>query len=186
MNADVYRACFLELAKEAGAGQRVLEWGARAAERAGGAVTRFGRDTAEMAVGTFRPSAWREGIHAGQQEFKKGLLNKVMIGSMVPFTAMDTVHTMRTSTDPETGRRIGLAERGMVAAGRIGSGVAGLKYMNMDQGGFLRGMGVQVGAGMATDAVTRRVGRAIDSGASAVFRHPAAAAGGAPVAAGVR
>jgi len=167
MNLDIYKACFRELGKEAGLGTQVLEHAGNAA----GAIGRFGRDVGEAAIGAFRPSAIREGAHEALNEARRGKWNAAGVALTVPFTAADTVHTLKTNTDPMTGRHIGLAERGAVAAGRIGSGIAGFRYMNSTQG-VVRGMGVQAAGGMLTDAMTSRVGRAVDNLAA---HRPAAA-----------
>lgn len=200
MNLDIYKSCFRELQKEAGLGTQVLEHAGGAAR----AVGRFGRDVGEAAVGAFRPSAIREGAHEALNEAGKGKMHALGVGITAPLMAHDTMHTLKTDTDPMTGRHIGVAERGAVAAGRLGAGISGFRYMNSTQG-IVRGMGVQVLGGMGTDAVTSRVGRAVDNlasrrpaasgmgasnnighnvGGGYAEYHPAAAAGGAPVARG--
>ena len=193
----MYLACFRELEKSAGFGTRAATWAAGHAAQVGGAMRNFARDTGSAAIGAVRPSAWKAGIQAGKAEMRNGPLAAGMMAVSVPLTGIDVVRTMRTKVDPTTGRQIGLGERAAVAAGRVGSSVAGMRYMNMSGGwgGLARGVGVQVGGGMATDAVTSRVGRAIDglvarkppgaAGALGGYAHPATAAGGAPVARGV-
>jgi hypothetical protein len=191
----MYLACFRELEKSAGFGTRAATWAAGHAAQVGGAVKSFAHDVGSSALGTVRPSAWKAGIQAGRAEMKNGPLAAGMTALAVPLTAADVVHTMRTKVDPATGRQLGLGERAAVAAGHVGSTVAGMRYMNMAGGGFVRGIGVQVGGGMITDAVTSRAGRAVDSlaarrspsavGALGGYAHPATAAGGAPVARGV-
>jgi hypothetical protein len=202
MNADVYRACFRELEKQAGVGTRAATWAAEHGAAVGGAVKRFAGDVGEAAVGAVRPSAWKAGIDAGVAEGRKGVGSALMMGATVPLTALDVAHTMKTKVDPSTGRQIGLGERSAVAAGRIGASVAGMRYMNLGRGAgaIARGVGVLMGGGMLTDAVTSRAGRAVDNVAAprpittdpsaGVARrqgpyHPAAVAGGAPVARGV-
>jgi hypothetical protein len=174
----MYRACFRELEKSAGLGTRAAAWAGGHAAQVGGAVKHFAHDVGDAALGTVRPSAWKAGVQAGREEMKKGPLAAGMTALMVPMTAADTVHTMKTKVDPVTGRQIGLGERTAVAAGRIGSSVAGMRYMNAQSGGFLRGMGVQAGGAVLTDAVTSRVGRAADNLAA---RKPPATAIGAGV-----
>jgi len=198
MNADVYRTCFAELSKAASLGG------------AARAVGNFARDAGELTLRGFTPSGIREGFQAGKQQLLHGdAFSRIGVGVAVPFTAWDTANTLRTKTDPVSGKPIGVFERGATALGKVTSGVAGMTALN--HGGLFRGLGVAMAAGLGTDMITRHAGRFLDrklmptapQGGAAIGRmssmytarptgrmgsmyaaHPATAAGGTPVARG--
>lgn len=90
-------------------------------------------------------------------------------GTAVPLAAADAYGTLQERQDPETGRRKGVAERGLRAGMGLTTGIIGMRA------GFVPGM-VSAGVG---DFVGGRVGRAVD-------RAAGAALGAVPLASGVR
>lgn len=152
MNDLAYKRCFEELQKEAG----LASLFAQGAAKIGKPVAEIGTDIAKSIKGTFTPSGWKAGLQEVKREPWYG--KALFVGG----TGATVIPTLRRSEDPETGRHIGLAERGLLAGAQLGAGLSSYQFANK---GLMRAMGIGMASSLVTDRAAKTVGRAADNSA---------------------